>query len=63
MIFKQNKALVISDFDGTMCTVDLGNKVLSTKYVLFRKCEEERTTPYQPFHDFSAIFQYLKNIF
>lgn len=29
MIFKQKKALVISDFDGTICTVDLGNKVLS----------------------------------
>jgi 2,3-diketo-5-methylthio-1-phosphopentane phosphatase len=29
MFFKQKKALVISDFDGTICTVDVGNKVLS----------------------------------
>ncbi len=29
MLFKQKKALVISDFDGTICTVDMGNKVLS----------------------------------
>ncbi len=29
MIFKQKKALVISDFDGTICSVDVGNKVLS----------------------------------
>jgi 2-hydroxy-3-keto-5-methylthiopentenyl-1-phosphate phosphatase len=28
MLFKQKKALVISDFDGTICTVDMGNKVL-----------------------------------
>lgn len=29
MIFKQKKALVISDFDGTICTTDMGNSVLS----------------------------------
>ena len=29
MLFKQKKALVISDFDGTICTVNVGNKVLS----------------------------------
>jgi len=29
MLFKQKKALVISDFDGTICTVDVGNRVLS----------------------------------
>ena len=29
MLFKQKKALVISDFDGTICTVDVGNGVLS----------------------------------
>ncbi len=29
MLFKQKKALIISDFDGTICTVDMGNKVLS----------------------------------
>lgn len=29
MLFKQKKALVISDFDGTICKVDVGNKVLS----------------------------------
>jgi 2-hydroxy-3-keto-5-methylthiopentenyl-1-phosphate phosphatase len=29
MFLKQKKALVISDFDGTICTVDMGNKVLS----------------------------------
>lgn len=29
MLFKQKKALIISDFDGTICTVDVGNKVLS----------------------------------
>lgn len=29
MFFKQKKALVISDFDGTICTVDVGNRVLS----------------------------------
>ncbi|MRR14932.1 MAG: hypothetical protein EG826_00590 [Deltaproteobacteria bacterium] len=29
MVFKQKKALVISDFDGTICTVDVGNRVLS----------------------------------
>ena len=29
MLFQQKKALVISDFDGTICTVDMGNKVLS----------------------------------
>ena len=28
MLFKQKKALFISDFDGTVCTVDVGNKVL-----------------------------------
>lgn len=28
MLFQQKKALVISDFDGTICTVDIGNKVL-----------------------------------
>ncbi len=28
MVFKQKKALVISDFDGTICTVDMGNNVL-----------------------------------
>lgn len=29
MFLKQKKALVISDFDGTICTVDVGNRVLS----------------------------------
>jgi 2-hydroxy-3-keto-5-methylthiopentenyl-1-phosphate phosphatase len=29
MFLKQKRALVISDFDGTICTVDMGNKVLS----------------------------------
>lgn len=29
MFFKQKKALVISDFDGTICTVDVGSRVLS----------------------------------
>lgn len=29
MVIKQKKALVISDFDGTICTVDMGNQVLS----------------------------------
>jgi 2,3-diketo-5-methylthio-1-phosphopentane phosphatase len=29
MVRKQKKALVISDFDGTICTVDVGNRVLS----------------------------------
>lgn len=29
MLFKQKKALVISDFDGTICAVDVGNEVLS----------------------------------
>lgn len=28
MLFKQKKALVISDFDGTICPVDIGDKVL-----------------------------------
>ena len=29
MLFKQKKALVISDFDGTICTMDVGSRVLS----------------------------------
>jgi 2-hydroxy-3-keto-5-methylthiopentenyl-1-phosphate phosphatase len=29
MVFKQKKALVICDFDGTICTLDMGNSVLS----------------------------------
>ena len=29
MLFKQKKALFLSDFDGTICSVDVGNKVLS----------------------------------
>jgi len=29
MLFKQKKALVISDFDGTISTADVGNRVLS----------------------------------
>lgn len=29
MMFKRKKALVISDFDGTICTVDMGSSVLS----------------------------------
>ncbi|MEE9912867.1 MAG: MtnX-like HAD-IB family phosphatase [Deltaproteobacteria bacterium] len=29
MLFKQKKALVITDFDGTICSVDVGNRVLS----------------------------------
>lgn len=28
MVRKQKKALVISDFDGTICTVDVGSRVL-----------------------------------
>lgn len=29
MLFKQKKALIISDFDGTVCPVDVGSAVLS----------------------------------
>ena len=29
MLFKQKKALVISDFDGTICPVDVGSEVLN----------------------------------
>lgn len=29
MLFKQKKALVLTDFDGTICTVDMGSSVLS----------------------------------
>jgi 2,3-diketo-5-methylthio-1-phosphopentane phosphatase len=29
MLFKQKKALIISDFDGTICPVDVGSEVLS----------------------------------
>ena len=29
MLFKQKKVLFLSDFDGTICSVDVGNKVLS----------------------------------
>ncbi len=29
MVFKQKKALVLTDFDGTICTVDMGSSVLS----------------------------------
>ena len=29
MLFQQKKALIISDFDGTICQVDMGNAVLS----------------------------------
>lgn len=33
------------------------------KDVLLKKCEEEGTTPYRPFDDFSAVSDYLKNHF
>jgi 2,3-diketo-5-methylthio-1-phosphopentane phosphatase len=29
MVFKRKKALVVCDFDGTICTLDMGNSVLS----------------------------------
>jgi 2-hydroxy-3-keto-5-methylthiopentenyl-1-phosphate phosphatase len=43
MLFKQKKALVISDFDGTICKVDMGNKVLNRFAIKNREVLDHET--------------------
>jgi len=54
------KIIYIGDGHSDICPSRCADLVFA-KDVLLRKCEEEGTTPYQPFHDFSAISEYLKN--
>ena len=54
------KIIYIGDGHSDICPSRCADIVFA-KDVLLRKCEEEGTTPYQPFHDFSAISEDLKN--
>jgi 2,3-diketo-5-methylthio-1-phosphopentane phosphatase len=56
------KIIYIGDGHSDICPSRSADLVFA-KGVLLKKCEEEGTTPYQPFHDFSAIHEYLKNNF
>ncbi len=54
--------IYIGDGHSDICPSRCADLVFA-KEVLLKKCEEEGTTPYQSFHDFSAISEYLKKIF
>lgn len=56
------KIIYIGNGHSDICPSRYADLVFA-KEVLLRKCEEEGTTPYRPFHDFSAISEYLKNNF
>mgnify|MGYP001486955070 CR=1 FL=1 len=56
------KIIYIGDGHSDICPSRCADLVFA-KEVLLKKCEEEGTTPYQPFHDFRAISEYLKHNF
>jgi len=56
------KIIYIGNGHSDICPSRYADLVFA-KEVLLQKCEEEGTTPYRPFHDFSAIHEYLKRNF
>ena len=56
------KIIYIGDGHSDICPSRCADMVFA-KEVLLRKCEEEGTTPYQPFQNFGEIAKYLKDHF
>lgn len=54
--------IYVGDGHSDICPSRCADLVFA-KDVLLRKCEEEGTAPYRPFHDFSVICKYLREKF